>query len=304
MDYRGKKCLIVGFGSIGQKHFNVLLSMGFNITILSNHLNTIIPNVKILQSLSELDKKYYFDYIVISNYTSDHYETYVNLRSLYKNSKILVEKPLCFPALIEDENAFVGFDLRVLDIVRYVIDFISENRNRILYVDFYCGQNLNQWRDRPLHETMSLLKNRGGGIINDLSHELDMMILLFNGVEYINGIASKGEFGVEVEEIISLNLKDDKTIINCRLNYYDNNPKRYIRLIGNDFEFSACLINNQAIYNKKIVSFNSVKNNVLKSFHHKVLQNWPLIANFKDGNNVDNLIRKIKNDIHDCYGMC
>jgi hypothetical protein len=302
MVYNNKKCLIVGFGSIGEKHCDVLVSMGFSISILSKHLNKPIQNAKIINDLNHLDPKDVYFYIVISNYTNDHYETYVKLRNLYPQSRILVEKPLCFPKLIEDDNAYVGFDLRALEIVSYIKDFVTENRNKILYADFYCGQNLNQWRDRPIHKTMSLYKNKGGGIINDLSHELDMIILLFDNTKYINGIESKGEFGDEVEEIISLNLKDGSTIINCRLNYYDIIPKRYIRLIGNNFDLTASLVHNNVEYNGKIIKFKNI-NNSLKAFHLNVLQRDPLVANLKDGNNVDNLITTIKNDIHDCNNM-
>jgi len=74
------KVLIIGYGSIGQKHAKILKNLKCEITVLTKQKK--IP-FKIIQDKKEIIK-YNPDYIIISNCTSKHIE-YTNF--LEKNLK-------------------------------------------------------------------------------------------------------------------------------------------------------------------------------------------------------------------------
>ena len=82
---------IVGYGSIGQKHHQILASLSddFQFSILTQQKG-IQNSFNSLESFVKVD----LDYIIISNPTSLHYESLQFLDAQYKKIKFLIEKPL------------------------------------------------------------------------------------------------------------------------------------------------------------------------------------------------------------------
>ena len=64
------KILIIGFGSIGQKHFKILSSLSHEVAVVSNRkIHSILCYKELRDSLIIFKP----DYIVIANRTSEHY---------------------------------------------------------------------------------------------------------------------------------------------------------------------------------------------------------------------------------------
>ena len=50
------------------------------------------------------------------------------------------------------------------------------------------GQYLPSWRNKVYTKTVSANKNLGGGAINELSHDVDVLLMLFKNLKLIYGI--------------------------------------------------------------------------------------------------------------------
>ena len=113
-----KKIGIVGYGSIGQKHHQILSSISNEYKFFIHTQQQGVKNsINNLESFSSQN----LDYIIIANPTSFHYETLKFLNERYEKIKFLVEKPI-FNNLqsFSSSNSnlcFVGYNLRFHQII-------------------------------------------------------------------------------------------------------------------------------------------------------------------------------------------
>ncbi|HED1700062.1 TPA: L-glutamine-D-fructose-6-phosphate isomerase subunit, partial [Campylobacter jejuni] len=87
------KVLIIGFGSIGKKHFLALKNLNHEVSLLSLSTKEEFKNTPIYRSLKECDLNE-FDLFIIANITTEHFNILKTLDELVKDKTILVEKPL------------------------------------------------------------------------------------------------------------------------------------------------------------------------------------------------------------------
>ena len=94
-----KTALVIGFGSIGQRHVRLLREMGLSVHVYSRRTlpeEKNFPNLK--TALTEINP----EYVVIANETSEHYSSLKTVLS-FDVPHILVEKPLCLSLKQVDE---------------------------------------------------------------------------------------------------------------------------------------------------------------------------------------------------------
>ena len=80
---------------------------------------------------------------------------------------------------------------------------MANNRIGIIYrFDMTVGQSVDQWRvNRNYKNTTSCQRSKGGGVLRELSHEIDMMQLLFGLPEHLTAIRGKAKFSeLDVED--------------------------------------------------------------------------------------------------------
>ena len=87
-----KKILIIGYGSIGKKHANIIKNYfkNYYLYILTSQKITNLPNIKSLEKIKDINP----DFIIISSETHKHYKHLSFLEKNFENKNILVEKPL------------------------------------------------------------------------------------------------------------------------------------------------------------------------------------------------------------------
>ena len=134
-----KKVLIIGFGSIGQRHASILknFKMVSDIYIFSRSNSKILKNINKLSQIKKINKlsqikKINPDYIIISSRTSDHFKHLKYIEKNLSNKIVLIEKPL-FNKLkkfsIFKNKVFVGYNLRQHPVVRFIKYFIAKKKN-------------------------------------------------------------------------------------------------------------------------------------------------------------------------------
>jgi predicted dehydrogenase len=284
------RALIIGFGSIGRQHFKELQSRGCAIDIVSIHLGSM-TGVKVYKSIDNVVNFSMYDIVVVANHTSQHASTYKSIRSMY-NGLMLVEKPTRFENKVvsHDANCFVGYDLRFSPLFSYLFKNIYLLGN-IYQVHSYCGQDLNQWRDRPIKETSSVL-DKFGGVINDLSHELDYLFWVFEQVDLVSSIYNqKSYLGIDQVEYTTLLLESNDVQISCQLNYLDRIPTRFLRINGTEGYIVLDFIENCVNLNGIVEFFEKVS--LMSVMYDDLFSSRSIIATLDESLKVDKLISEL-----------
>jgi predicted dehydrogenase len=196
---------IVGYGSIGRKHHQILKKLNKKFIFYINTKQKGVDNsVQSLEEFSKID----LDYIIISNPTSQHYQTLKFLDKKFTQKKFLIEKPLFqFPAQLDTNSnqLFVGYNLRFHPAVNKLISLIKGKK--IISVSIKTYSYLPSWRKNISYdESSSAFKSQGGGVLRDLSHEIDLVNYLFGGLHFHYANSSK---------ISNLNIETDDYLLTC-----------------------------------------------------------------------------------------
>lgn len=191
-----KECLVIGYGSIGKRHSEVLTSLGHKVSIVSKHLAGVKGSF-VFRSVEEAFAQKTYDYIVIATATVDHSAVLKQVVPfLTEDAVCFVEKPL-FSGLddvIEWQGPriklCVGYVLRAHPLLRKIKDLTAGKK--IYSCRASCGQYLPSWRPGTDYtKCYSAHKEQGGGVLRDLSHELDYMQMLCGTWESATALGGK-----------------------------------------------------------------------------------------------------------------
>ena len=298
-----KSVLISGYGSIGRRHANILskLVSKKNIVILTNQKLSNFRTIKTLKKLNEVDPYY----IVICNPTSDHINKIRFIEKNCRNKFVLVEKPLFSKPNkinIKKNKYYVAYNLRFNPIINFLKKKIKSKK--IWNVNIFCGSYLPNWRNNiDYRRSSSAKKKLGGGVLLDLSHELDYVQWLFGKIK-IQYCKSKklSNLNIETDDFLNLVGKTKKaSSIQITLNYFTRKRTRQIFIDGNNISVQADLIRKNVVCydgnKKRIYNFkNSGENSDYKKQHLAILKNKSTdkLCTFKEGKQLVYLINQIR----------
>lgn len=234
MSFTNKTALVIGYGSIGKRHAEVLSSLGVNVIVKSSQLNLPFTTVK---TIEDALKTYSPDYVVICSITSEHYPQLCELISLGYRGILLIEKPIfAFCDHIPEHkisSIYVAYNLRFHPLIKFFKNYVSNNK--VLCVDIYVGQYLPLWRPgRDYTQSYCVNRDKGGGVLRDLSHEIDYLTWIFGMPSALTAVGGKySTLGIDSEDIYTILFKFDTCpIASLRMNYLDRNPTRTIHILS------------------------------------------------------------------------
>jgi predicted dehydrogenase len=175
-------------------------------------------------------------YVVLARETGQHGD---DLRELVRQGfrgKVLVEKPLTadpepFPA-DAFESAAVGYNLRFHPLLDRLRQHLTGHR--VLSVAAYAGQHLAGWRPGTDHRTSySADVDAGGGVLRDLSHEVDYLLWLFGSWSRVAALGgNSGSLGIDSDDrwAVLLGLRDCP-VVSFQVNYLDRVGQRHLTVI-------------------------------------------------------------------------
>ena len=272
-----KKILIFGFGSIGQKHKKALKKINKNFIFFEYDSKKKFKKDEII--------KINPDFIIISTPTSLHLKNLIFFNSIFNNKIILIEKPLFdkkhrFEMINNNNKIFVGYNLRFHPIIQYLKKKIK-NLNTF-YIRAECYSYLPNWRSQKYTKVYSSSKKLGGGVANDLSHEIDFLSWIFGDIKKIFKQKFKiSNLKISSDDTFILVGKINKILININLNFSSQYKSRKIFLDEDNRTLECDLINNHIKFyqkNSNFVKKISFKNNdSLLNMHKNIIKN-----NFKD----------------------
>lgn len=245
------KVLIIGMGSIGRRHLKII-SHNLDAEFIyspsgqidknkKSYLNKY--NVKVYETLSKaIDAGPNF--AIISNPTSYHVETALILAE--SRIPFIIEKPVS-DALVGMNKllkiihkyelpVMVGYQMRFHPGYRKMKEIIESGRiGDPLVFNGYVGQYLPDWRpDQDYKKSSSALKKLGGGVILDLSHEIDISISVMGKVKRVNAMwGHHSSLDIETEDVANIIMQHENgRTSQMHLNYIDRDFTWQTRIVG------------------------------------------------------------------------
>lgn len=281
--------LLIGYGSIGKRHESILSTFK-NIQTIDIVTKQIVQNKTTFSSIKDIKELNYYDYFIIANETYKHASTLKYIDYLVKKKTILVEKPLFkdYKKYSPTNKIIVAYNLRF----HPVIDFLKQYE--YIYLNASVGQDLQQWREEPYTKNYSAKKKYGGGVLRDLSHEIDYIQYLTGNIKNIKAtIDKKSNLKIDVEDIVVANGKTKKAIVGFSMDYISKIPFRKIIAHTKEETFICDLIAN-TINNKKLKTIDS--NYTYRKMHKAILNNsFDKVCSYKEGLKTMKIIKDIEN---------
>jgi predicted dehydrogenase len=217
------------------------------------------------------------DYVVIANRTSQHYEA---IRILIEESftgYVLVEKPL-FEQVVElpsnkFSRIFVAYNFRFSPLILN-LKKILEKSPKIISANIYVGSYLPDWRaNTDYRECYSAQKQEGGGVLRDLSHELDYISWLFGSWQKLTALGGKfSSLEIDSDDLYSLLIQTNHcSVVTLQMSYLDRVPRRHIVVNTNQETIVVDLCKNTITINGVIESFRIERDDTYRTEHQAIL---------------------------------
>lgn len=161
----------------------------------------------------------------------------------------LIEKPLCaqpthagpwLQQLAPNVPVWIGYNLHYRPEYAFLRQHLP-SLGLLHWAEFRCGQALSQWRPgRELANSVTLRPDWGGGVLRELSHELEMAISLLGPLSVRSVVAQTGVYGTEVEEAVQADLITAQGCpVSLSVDLYRIEPERRVFLVG---EFGQLMV--------------------------------------------------------------
>lgn len=265
------KIIFFGLGSIGQKQVRILLKE-YNYELFAFRTNKGQKDSKL--PIKEIHSWEKFEVIkpdvaFITNPPVFHIETAI--KCAQHKCALFIEKPLCSTLygldqlleLVQLNNlvTYVAYNLRFHPVVTYLKKYTE--KYPVLHIQATASSYLPNWRPGQNHKKIySSHSELGGGVIFDLSHEIDYVQYLLGGIDSLHGqFGRAADLTIDTEDFADIVVKASGTTGNIHINFLSHYPERKIRVDFKDFSIIGDLRNGvvRKYQNEKVIeekSFN------------------------------------------------
>lgn len=255
------KILIFGLGSIGKRHARLLRQHFPQHELFA--FRTYQGQEKEMSGISvseltswEVVDKHKFDVAVIANPTFLHIQTAKECAK--REMHLFLEKPIdCktkglndLLSLVEERHltSYVAYPLRYHAVVKELKSLLS--KEKVLHSRSQCSSYLPDWRPDQDHlQSYSLQHKQGGGVLLDLSHDVDLLQYLFGEIESVDGkLGKKSQITIDSDDYADLLIKHPKGSSLVHLNYFSRQSQRFIEIDTDDAFIKADFIQGAISY--------------------------------------------------------
>jgi len=227
------KLVVVGLGSIGKRHSNNLKVLGHE--VISCHRN---------DNLKKILEKEKPDGVLVCNPTSMHLKPAMTAAEAGVN--IFVEKPISHNlkgidkllATVKKKKLIlmVGYNLRFEPELAKIKKQLSQKSiGKIKLAKIFVGSYLPDWHPNEDHrQSYSAKKDLGGGVLLDLSHEINYAIWFFGKAKTVKAKLKKAaELEIETEAVADLEVEFESGVkAQIHLDYVSREHKRSLEVKG------------------------------------------------------------------------
>lgn len=247
------KIVFFGLGSIGQKHAKILLkNYKHDLFAFRSGINGKKNNlgIKELYSWKEVEQLKP-DVAFITNPTYLHIETAIKCTKV--GCKLFIEKPVDkkldglddLLRIVKEKSlvTYIAYNLRFHPVILKLKKYVE--KQRVLHVRVVTTSYLPTWRAGVDHlEGYSANLRLGGGVVLDLSHELDYTTFLFGEIKNIDGnYAKRGKVTIDAEDYADFLMDTKLSPVNIHVNFLSHLRQRYIQIDFDNLTVTADLIN-------------------------------------------------------------
>lgn len=224
------KALVIGYGSIGARHARLLAESGVDVAVVSRRQ---VDHEPCFEAIEDAVHAFAPDYVVIASKTNEHRDDIEALSRTGFRGRLLIEKPVYDSGAENPPAGFkavkVAFNLRFHPALLRFREIVSERH--IHAVSVYCGSYLPDWRpDSDYRSGYSAIRAKGGGVLRDLSHELDYILWLFGPWRRVAAIGGHfSTLAIDSDDVFSM-LIETATVpsLTLAINYLDTQTHRHV----------------------------------------------------------------------------
>lgn len=234
------KVLIIGLGSIAQKHIRALRELTEELEIYALRSSPDASRISGVKDLfDQVSIPSDITFTIISNPTSLHHQTLRD--ALHLKKPVFLEKPpfvslngaqeLIDLARQNNIPVYTAFNLRFHPLIQWGKEHIDPAE--VLEVQAYCGSYLPDWRPQADYRKGYSAKTKmGGGVHLDLIHELDYLRYLFGMPQSVHRFFRKVS-SLEIDSVDSAHYRLDYKGFGASvlLNYFRKDPKRILEVV-------------------------------------------------------------------------
>ena len=255
------KVLVVGYGSIGKRHVNNILSLGHEVIVFTKKKQIELPNAKIricntLNDCLQYDPKV----AVIANVTSNHIPIAIKLAK--RNIDLFIEKPLSnnsnnikkLQRIIRQKKliTMVGCNLRFHKCINKIKKMVSTDKlGKIISVQAESSSYLPDWHPDEDYRTSYAARNElGGGVILTCIHELDYLYWFFGQIKEIVAFSDKlSQLEISVEDYAAIIAKFQNGVVaEIHLDFFQRPPTSRCKIVGTKGTILWESIKNQVLF--------------------------------------------------------
>ena len=240
--------LVVGAGSIGERHIGILQRLGYNNIHVFRQRNLPLRNIasQTIHIFTDWNEVETIKPVAafICTPTSQHVAQAIDCARL--GIHLLVEKPLSanvsgfadLKKAVADNNVFlqVAYMLRFHPLMQQLKEFVKNDKyGNLLNFQTYWGEYLPDWHTwEDYRSSYAAKKEMGGGAALTLSHDIDLVMWLteseVSNFSTLKNYRSSLEVNVESGADINLGFENGVTG-HCHLNFFEKSPKRSYRFV-------------------------------------------------------------------------
>ena len=229
------------------------------------------------------------------------------------NVHLLIEKPVSYVSDGIDQLSKTVIDKKIVVLIGYALrydkgaikfkEWLSNKIvGKILHARIECGSYLPDWRpDQDYRKTVSASRELGGGVLLELSHELDYLYWFFGKpVDVVANIRNSNTLDVNVEDQADLLLtSQDGYPISVQLDFTRRNHARTCKVLTSEGELIWDAINKTVILRvvnnePEIYTYNNDKDYIyrqqMESFFVSIDQDIEPTVSVREGLDVMKLI--------------
>ena len=293
------KVAVVGTGSIGQRHQRLLQELGHKVVVISKNSKSMK-----YKSLTDALAQENFEYVVLASQTSQHFADLSVLVKKNFTGYVLVEKPIFSRPEKLKLNRFklfaVGYNLRFHPAIIWLQETLPQ-LGAVSSVNFYVGQYLPTWRPGTDYRTSSSSKtDSGGGVLRDLSHELDLALNIFGDWQKLTALGGKfSNLEIDTEDTFSILMQTELcSAVSIQMNYLDRINQRSITINGNEGSINIDLISGSANFNDQEIKFEVKPDDTYLAQHQAMFAgDFKNTCSLSEGSKIVEMIEAIEKSV-------
>ncbi|MGY3234750.1 MULTISPECIES: Gfo/Idh/MocA family protein [unclassified Bradyrhizobium] len=289
--------VVIGLGSIGLRHAGVLRKLGLQVATVSRRDGGDYKSIE--TAVTQMRP----DYAVVATETARHAGDLLALAQAGFRGSVLVEKPLFAKAAPVPDYPFahvsVGYNLRFHPVMTALVENLAGRE--AITVAAYVGQDIRDWRPGRDHRTTaSATADAGGGVLRDLSHELDYLLWLFGPWHRVAALGgASGARGIDVDDHLDLLLDMQRAeSVHVHMDYLDRQGIRRIRVNLDNDTIEADFVSSRLTVNGKATDIASERDQSYRDMHAAAMRGASPACSLPEARGVMHLIDASERALH------